>query len=400
MNTPMIIATYFILPALVLFACNRFSWVDKIGSVVLCYLAGFLIAQTFSSTIETDGLKTLQDNLVAICIVISLPLMLLSINIKQWLYLGPNTLIAALSSVTAIVAMSVFSGWLFQDEIKDIWKLVGLSTALYTGGTPNLAAVKEGLQVDNSLFLLVHTYDTIFTMAYIVFMATIAQRVFLNFLPAFKSHTSTALPASELDGSQAIADSASQELESTENYGHLLQWQTIKGLIPAVILTSGIAGLAILIAHLIGGEQQMAITMISLTLMTLAASSVERIRTIAYTFELGMYIVLCFCVILGSMITGDILSQMDMTLALFLMSIVFGSMFIHALICRFFKVDTDTFIVTSVAAICSPPFIAMIAGALKNREVLLSGITVGVLGYALGNILGISVAYLFKQFIF
>lgn len=396
MTTPFIIALYFILPALVLYACQRVTWIDKIGSVVLCYLSGFLIAKTFSPELSIEALKATQENLVAACIVFSLPLMLLSINLKQWLYLGPKTLIAALSSVTSIIALSIFSGWLFADEIADIWKLVGLSTALYTGGTPNLAAVKEALQVDNNLFLLVHTYDTIFTMSYIIFVATIAQRVFSIFLPSFKSTVSNAIESSA--DANKIEDAS--DSESTQNYSQLLQWQTIKGLIPAILLTTAIAAVAIFLARTIGGEQEMAIAMISLTIMTLIASSFERIRTIACTFELGMYIVLCFCVILGSMITGDILDQMNWNLALYLMIIVFGSMLMHAIICYIFKIDTDTFIITSVAAICSPPFIAMVAGALKNREVLLSGITVGVLGYAFGNILGISIAYLFKSFIY
>ena len=37
------------------------------------------------------------------------------------------------------------------------------------------------------------------------------------------------------------------------------------------------------------------------------------------------------------------------------------------------------------------------ANGLKNRAVLISGITTGILGYALGNYLGIAVAYLFRS---
>ena len=37
-----------------------------------------------------------------------------------------------------------------------------------------------------------------------------------------------------------------------------------------------------------------------------------------------------------------------------------------------------------------------IAGALKNREVILTGLAVGIAGYAVGNYLGILIAYLLK----
>jgi len=36
---------------------------------------------------------------------------------------------------------------------------------------------------------------------------------------------------------------------------------------------------------------------------------------------------------------------------------------------------------------------------LKNREVIISGITTGIIGYAIGNYLGISLAYLFRGFL-
>jgi uncharacterized membrane protein len=74
----------------------------------------------------------------------------------------------------------------------------------------------------------------------------------------------------------------------------------------------------------------------------------------------------------------------------------FGSLALHMLFSRLFKVDTDTMMVTSTALICSPPFVPVIAGAIKNREVVVSGLTVGIIGYAVGNYLGFLVAQVLK----
>jgi uncharacterized membrane protein len=63
-----------------------------------------------------------------------------------------------------------------------------------------------------------------------------------------------------------------------------------------------------------------------------------------------------------------------------------------------FKVDSDTMIVTSTALICSPPFVPVIAGAIRNRQVIISGLTVGILGYAIGNYLGYLVAQFLRLF--
>jgi len=56
----------------------------------------------------------------------------------------------------------------------------------------------------------------------------------------------------------------------------------------------------------------------------------------------------------------------------------------------------DTFIITSVSAVCSPPFVPGVAAALKNKAIIISGLTTGIVGYAIGNYLGIFFAYLFR----
>jgi len=65
---------------------------------------------------------------------------------------------------------------------------------------------------------------------------------------------------------------------------------------------------------------------------------------------------------------------------------------LHAILCKLARIDSDTFMVTSVAAVCSPPFVPMMARALGNPGTMLSGMTTGIVGYALGNYLGISLA--------
>jgi uncharacterized membrane protein len=73
-----------------------------------------------------------------------------------------------------------------------------------------------------------------------------------------------------------------------------------------------------------------------------------------------------------------------------------GAVILHFALAAVFRIDTDTVIITSTAGIYGPAFIAPIAGVLKNREVLVSGLTTAMVGYALGNYLGLAVAYLLR----
>lgn len=60
------------------------------------------------------------------------------------------------------------------------------------------------------------------------------------------------------------------------------------------------------------------------------------------------------------------------------------------------RVDRDTANITSVAGIFGPPFVPPVAKALGNREIIVSGITTGILGLALGNYLGMGMAWLLR----
>ena len=92
----------------------------------------------------------------------------------------------------------------------------------------------------------------------------------------------------------------------------------------------------------------------------------------------------------------ELFTRVNWTILVFVIFCIFGSLLLHALLCRIFKIDTDTMIITSTSAICSPPFVPVVANALKNREIILSGLYTGIIGYAIGNYLGISISYLLK----
>ena len=67
---------------------------------------------------------------------------------------------------------------------------------------------------------------------------------------------------------------------------------------------------------------------------------------------------------------------------------------LQVLLGRLFRVDADTAVITSVAMINSPLFVPMIAESMKNRKIIISGITIGIIGYAVGNYLGVLIAQL------
>ena len=78
----------------------------------------------------------------------------------------------------------------------------------------------------------------------------------------------------------------------------------------------------------------------------------------------------------------------------YILFVIFGSLIVQIILSKILKLDGDTTLVTSVALINSPPFVPLVAALLGNKDIIVLGITVGLLGYMLGNYLGLAVFFL------
>ena len=108
---------------------------------------------------------------------------------------------------------------------------------------------------------------------------------------------------------------------------------------------------------------------------------------------------LAFCVALGLLIRAESLLRME-SLAVFayIAAVMFGAILLHFFLAYVFRLDRDTVLITSTAAVFGPPFVAPVVEAIGNRAVLISGLTSGLVGFAVGNFLGISFAELLGLF--
>jgi len=122
------------------------------------------------------------------------------------------------------------------------------------------------------------------------------------------------------------------------------------------------------------------------------ASLINKVNKIEKTFDYGMYFILIFSVVVASMADLSLFSTSHIQIFYWVAIVYVGSLIIHVMLAALFKIDADNVIIVSTALTCSPPFVPVVAGALKNREIIISGLTVGIIGYAIGNYLGVLVA--------
>jgi uncharacterized membrane protein len=378
----LMIAFFLLAPVLVIILEGKYKIVKKIGAVLICYILGAIVGNT---GLLPEGAYPVQDWFTKLTVPLALPLILFSMDVRKWFTMARSAITSLFLGFFTVVLMIFVGYWIFKDSIPEIWKVSGMLTAVYTGGTPNMAAMKTALNVSSEVYLMTHTYEVALGAIYLIFILSVGQRVFLLFLPAFKLPETGDIKVGNLN--------LEDEYESYEGYFR-------KGTIFPVL---GAFGLSVLIFALSYGASFLfpenfstAATILLITTFGIAASFIPRIKNIRKTFQTGMYIILIFCIVVSSMADIRQLANISFNLFWYVGLAMFGSHILHAFLAKFFKIDADTVIISGSALICSPPFVPVVAGALKNREVILTGLIVGIAGYAVGNYLGVFIAYMLK----
>jgi uncharacterized membrane protein len=422
MKIILLILFYFTFPLIIIYLCKKFSILKKLGSIVLAYGFGLILgsigilphgsdvyrmalqgraalpdtelqALLDSGTIkQEDGyvnsIASTQDLLVSIIVPLSFPLLLFSLNIKRWLRFAKEgfiSMILALISVIAIVSSGYF---IFKNIVPDCWKVAGMLVGVYTGGTPNLVSLKVALGVEPNLFVMTSTYDMIVGAITIIFFITIGPRIFRAILPPFKHH-----------GDNEVTDEMIEEAEGFEDFSGMFR----KGRILPLLMALGIALLIFIasfgISLLLPKVSQMVVVILSITTLGVLGSLINWINKIEKSFQLGMYFILVFSFAVASMADLRVVFSIGfLGLFAYITYAYFGTLVLHILLSKIFNVNADDFLITTTAFVFSPPFVPVVAGALKNKDVIITGITVGIIGYVIGNYLGVGLGYFLKGF--
>ncbi len=412
-----LIVIYLFTPALIIYLTEKNSIANRIGTIIIAYLLGLVLGHTglipspsdfFYELFDTNKkvtliqldhlqnqglimykdilyykIRNLQDLIMTITIPLAIPLLLFSVNIRDWFRMAGKTIISMGLAIASVFIVVISGFFIFKNQITGLWKVAGMLVGLYTGGTPNLAALKMMLDVNPETYILTHTYDTVIGVVYLFFLMSAGKKLFRRFLN----------PYPRKDGYyEGKISSVNGTYQGIFTKGKMLPLAGALSVTLLIFLVAG--GLSLLVKE----NQVMVVAILAITTLSILVSMIPRINRIDKTFELGMYFILIFSMVVASMVDIKQLVHISSALFYYITYAVFLSLFLHVILSKFFKVDADTVMVTSTALICSPPFVPVVAGALNNREVIVSGLTVGIIGYAIGNYLGVILAYFLQSF--
>jgi len=421
----LLVLFYLLFPLVIIFLCKKWSLLRKFGTIVMAYLFGLIIGtagifpegsegyrlalqnepylekpvlealiakdKAVSGDIMVNKINELQDTLYSFALLLAFPLLLFSLNIRRWLKFAKKGFLSVALALVAGIIMVTTGFFIWKNAFPDAWKLAGMFEGIYTGGTPNFAALKLILDVDADRFVVLFTYDTVVGAFLVLFFVSVAPRIFRAILPKFE----------EKNGIAVDEDLVKKETEGLDDFSGMFAKKNFFPLLKALglsIVIGGIGGVLYLFAP-VKEEYRMAVMVLSVTTLGILASFIKSINKTEKTFQLGMYLILVFSLTVAT--KSDLRTMFGQgmwDLVFFISWCYWGSLLLHLILAKIFRIDADNFLITATAFVFSPPFVPLVANALRNKDVIVTGLTGGVIGYLLGNYFGTTLAYLLKGF--
>lgn len=373
-------------PSGILWLTEKIPLLKNIGAVALCYLFGF-----FLSLLPIPYDKGLSQLVASVIVAIAIPLIISGFDLNKVRFLAKDVIkgyglqIAAtiiMASLAALVGVKL--GFVHAPQ------LAGMATGLYTGGTPNLIAIGSALLPASDrveVIAAASTADFLVGGIYFLLILTILRPVYRNFLG---EKDRSDLAPSEVLAYQGVEGVHEYDFQSIPKDPHSIFRLVAVFLLALVSLAAG-AVLELLINGNLDGSLYI---MISVSVLGIAGSFIRPVRETKGTYQIGQYMVLMFSLGLSMSIDLGVLVTTLMPIVMFFACTQTGCVILHLLLCKLFRIDGGTALITNTAGLYGPPFIAPVAEAYGKRQLIAPGIICSIVGLVFGNLLGIGIGSL------
>lgn len=351
-------------------ALARRQWLPAwLSPVVLCYVIGILLGNTRFLPLNTG----ISKHAAELSVALALPLLLFGTQLKNIRQSAGKALPAFALCIAAGLISMALTGYFFFNRLDNSWIISGMLVGMYTGGTPNMQAIGLALGADQELLILVNAADIFCGGIYLLMLLSFIPRLTARFLPAYQ-------------GEKELIEEA-PPLQSAFSAG------ASKALALSLGINAASAGLTYL---LFGNLGNTVLIILSITTLSVAASLSPAVRAWRGAFDMGELLLLVFCVALGLQADFKSLLSTGFDVVIFTAVALTLTIVVNWMLAWLFRIDRDTMLIASTAGIYGPAFIGQIATVIGNKRLIFTGVALGLLGYAVGNYLGIGLAMALK----
>ncbi len=356
---------------------KRFALCRKLGAGGIAILIG--IALSNSGFLTDDSVA--YDFLMSQGVSASIVLILLSIDIRSIKAAGPVMLKAFILGAVGSALGAIIMCWILADDIgEEAYKLAGQFTGTYVGGGMNFAALGRAFNTSSHLFTASIAADVILTAIWLVIClaapVVFAKRQGIDETPLQASPTSDKYT---LEKSLYRSDGSIQ-------------------IVHIAVLIAIVLG-TLSVSEMLGKQFTFLPEILWLTTIVLLVAQIPYIKTISGGAMLGNYLLLLFLVSNGvKSLVANIVAVGPAVFYFAAGTIALHGIFIFG-VGALLKIDAGTLAVASQANVGGSSSALALASARGYSDKILPGIAVGLLGYAIGNYLGLMVAGIMQAII-
>ena len=355
---------------------RHLPWGRKAGASLLVIVGGALLSNLGLVPAASPVYGLLGGPVTSLAIV----WLLFAVDLRHLKAAGPRMVGAFLLAVAATAAGAVTAFFLFGHAFPDdAARLAGVMTGTYSGGSLNFVAVGRAVGLPDSLFAAAAAADNVLTAVWMG--ATLVLPVWLG-----RFYPPPPAAAVLADGEPAAAPMivpGSAEHAPRLDVLHL-------SVLVALGLTLELA------AQWLGALTPAVPSILWLTTLALAVGQIPWVARLTGAMELGLVALHLFFVVIG--IGSRFAEIWSVGLEIFWFTLVVVA--VHGLLtfglARVVRLDADTTAVASQAAVGGPSTAMALAIARNRPELVLPGVMVGLLGYAVGTYAGLGVALLLR----
>ncbi|MEX0297547.1 MAG: DUF819 domain-containing protein [Kordiimonas sp.] len=345
-------------------------WADKtkVGSnvsgaaIILCI--GMVLSNVGVMPRHATAYGVVWEYLVPLAI----SLLLLKANVRR-VFIETKGMLVAFFLGACGTTVGALIGYSFLDLGSEADKLAGILSATYIGGSMNMVAVTQALDLTPSLVTAAVAADNVVGVIYLALLGIIPSISFLKWW--FREKNAPASVGGQLNGDAVHVD--------------------LKNTAFALTISLGICALSKLMSAYVGLP---AYSIIFVTGFTLLVANIfpQLFKNISGDYEIGLLFMYLFFAAIG--LSADVGAMLEHAL------VIAGYAFIivacHA-VCifggsRFFNLKLMEAVIASNACAAGPASAAALAAGKGRQDLVAPAVLLGVFGYAVANFVGVALA--------
>jgi uncharacterized membrane protein len=387
---------------------ERFEWVKKISSAVVCTLLGIALANL--GVIEHTG--PAHQAVFTYAIPYAIVLVIMGTDMRELTSAGRPMLVAYGAAcfgsfVGGLAAGATMAGWVGPET----WRLAGAFSGAFAGGGMNFAAVGQGLGIDASTFAAAAVADNLSTVPYLLAQVGLVGVLGATFLRRAGPSPLLTMPEVGEDGSHtpagdgatgtgakggaATAAESPSERPADEEEVMRRRWTDSEVSITDLAVLGALPLLALWCARRLREIEVFSgiPEVLWLTTLALVVAQLRWVRRLRGAEVLSYFALHIFFIVLGAASVLAEVAEAGLPIFSFMIVIIAIHVIVTYGIGWLTKVDLPTVSIASQAAIGGPGSALAIGMAMKWHKLVAPAVIVGIFGYALGNYLGFACAY-------